>query len=84
MWCMPIFSFIGYTVTELFRKSDNWRQIYKRIRLFIRKTMRREEKIPGRHNKVAKYAKQLFNYFKKKNTEAATGGAEAITGGVLW
>ena len=26
---MPIFSFIGYTLTELFRKPDNWRQIYK-------------------------------------------------------
>ena len=26
---MPIFSFIGCTPTELFRKSDNWRQIYK-------------------------------------------------------
>ena len=26
---MPIFTFIGYTLTELFRKSDNWRQIYK-------------------------------------------------------
>ena len=34
-----------------------------------------------RHNKVAKY---LFNStFKKKNTEAATGDAEAVTGGVL-
>ena len=30
MWSsMPIFSFIGYTLTELFRKPDNWRQIYK-------------------------------------------------------
>ena len=26
---MPIFSFIGYTQTELFRKADNRRQIYK-------------------------------------------------------
>ena len=26
---MPSFSFIGYTLTELFRKPDNWRQIYK-------------------------------------------------------
>ena len=26
---MPIFSFIGYTLTELFRKPDNSRQIYK-------------------------------------------------------
>ena len=30
MWSsMPIFSFIGYTLTGLFRKPDNWRQIYK-------------------------------------------------------
>ena len=28
-YSMPIFSFIGYTLTELFRKPDNWRQIYK-------------------------------------------------------
>ena len=26
---MPIFRFKGYTLTELFRKLDNWRQIYK-------------------------------------------------------
>ena len=26
---MPIFSFIGYVPTELFRKPDNWRQIDK-------------------------------------------------------
>ena len=30
MWSsMPIFNFIEYTLTELFRKPDNWRQIYK-------------------------------------------------------
>ena len=29
MWSrMLIFSFIGYTLMELFRKPDNWRQIY--------------------------------------------------------
>ena len=33
--------------------------------------MRREEKLLVRHNKVL------------KNTEAATGGAEAVSGGVL-
>ena len=26
---MEIFSFIGHTRTELFRKPDNWRQIHK-------------------------------------------------------
>ena len=30
MWpSMPIFSFIRYTLTKLFRKPDNWQQIYK-------------------------------------------------------
>ena len=41
--------------------------------------MCREEKLLVRHNMVAK---QLFNYFKK-NTEAATGCAQAVTGDVL-
>ena len=48
MWSsMPIFNFTGYTLTELFRKPDNWRQIYKeRVRLFIHQTMMcREETI---------------------------------------
>ena len=26
-WSMPIFSFIGYTLTESFRKLDSWRKI---------------------------------------------------------
>ena len=26
---MPIFSFIGHTLMELFRKTDDWQQIYK-------------------------------------------------------
>ena len=30
MWLsVPIFSFIRYTLTKLFRKPDNWQQIYK-------------------------------------------------------
>ena len=30
MWSsMPIFSFTGYTLTELFQKPENWQQIYK-------------------------------------------------------
>ena len=34
MWSsMPGFSFIGYTLTELFRKPDNWWQIYKQTGL---------------------------------------------------
>ena len=26
---MPILSFIGHILTELFEKTDNWRQVYK-------------------------------------------------------
>ena len=34
MWpSMPIFSFIRYTLTKLFRKPDNWQQIYKQTSL---------------------------------------------------
>ena len=65
---MPIFNFIGYNLTELFRKLDNDDKfINKRVRLFIRRTMCREKVL----------------LFLKKNTEAAAGGAEAVTGGVL-
>ena len=35
---IPIFSSIGYTLTELFRKPENWRQIYKQMRLCIHQT----------------------------------------------
>ena len=34
---MPIFSFIGYTLTDLFRKSGNWWQIYKQTSLTFNK-----------------------------------------------
>ena len=46
MWSsMPIFSPIGYTLTELFRKLDNWRQIYKQTNsTFYTQTMCQEEK----------------------------------------
>ena len=65
---MSIFSLIGYTLAELFRKPDNWRQmINKRVRLFIHQTMclKRvgKKKLLGRH----KVAKWLFNYFLKKH-----------------
>ena len=30
---MPVFSFIGYTLMELFRKPDNWQEIYKEMGL---------------------------------------------------
>ena len=36
MWqSIPILSFIGYTLTELFRKHDNLRQIYKETSLYF-------------------------------------------------
>ena len=60
---MPIFSVIGYTLTELFKKPDNWRQIYKQTSSTfytsneVSKTCW-EEKLLVRHNKVAKW---LFN-----------------------
>ena len=53
---MSIFSYIGYTLTELFRKPDNWRQNYKQtISTFytsndVSKTCL-EEKLLGCHNK---------------------------------
>ena len=55
---MPSFSFIGYTLTELSRKSDNWRQIYKTnefdfLYLYIKRCVEKK-KILVRHNKVAK------------------------------
>ena len=77
---MQIFSFIGYTLTELLRKPDNWWQIIeKQVRLFIHQTMFWGEKILIRH----KVVKELLKKTLKKNTEAATGGAEAVTRGVL-
>ena len=55
---MPIFSFIGYTLTELFSKPDEIRQIYKQMSSTFYTS--NNEKILGRHNKVAKW---LFNDF---------------------
>ena len=60
---MPIFSVIGYILTELFKKPDNWRQIYKQTSSTfytsneVSKTCW-EEKLLVRHKKVAKW---LFN-----------------------
>ena len=46
MWSsMPIFSFIGYALTELFRKPDNdMKFINKQVRLCMHQTMFWEEK----------------------------------------
>ena len=67
---MPIFSFLGYTLTELFRKPDNCRQIYKKEFGFlyikhVSKTWRK---------KNIRTSKNLFLITFKKNVEAATGG----------
>ena len=55
------FSFMWYTLTELVRKPNNWRQIYKHNSNDASKTCWKE-KIIRRHNKVAKW---LVNYFSK-------------------
>ena len=53
--------------------------INKQVPLFIHQTMCREEKIVS----TSQQAWEMFNYFFKKDTKAATGKAEAATGGVL-
>ena len=81
---MSSFSIIWYTLAELFRKPDNWRQINKQSSstFYTSNDVWRRKKLLVCHNKVAKQ-QQLFNYFFEKNTEASNGSAEAITGGVL-
>ena len=56
MWSsMPIFSFIGYALTQLFRKPDNWRQIYKQTSLtFYTSNDVSKKNILACHNKLAK------------------------------
>ena len=63
---MQVFSFIWYTLTELFRKPDNWRQIYKQTNsTFYTSNMclkrLEKKKFLGRHNK-----KISLNTFLKK------------------
>ena len=43
-YSMPIFSFIGYTLPDLFRKSDNWRQIYKQTTFYTSNVVSRRKK----------------------------------------
>ena len=43
---VPIFSIIGYTLTVLFRKPDNWRQIYKQTSydfLYIKRAVEKKK-----------------------------------------
>ena len=75
---MPVFSFTGYTLTELFRKPDNWRQIYKQTSsAFYTSNMClkriEKKKLLGRHNKeislntfLKKMQKQPPEVFYKK------------------
>ena len=73
MWSsMPSFSFIWYTLTELFRKPDNWQQIYKQTSstFYTSSNASRRKNLLVRHYRVAK---KLFNN-SFKDTEAATGG----------
>ena len=67
---------------ELFRKPDNWWQIYKQTSstFYTSNDVSIKKKLLICHNKVAKY---LFNSTFWKNTEAATGGAKWVTGGAL-
>ena len=57
---MQIFSFIGYTLTELFRKPDKWRQIYKQTSstFYTSSDVSRRKNLVVRHNRVAKYLKK--------------------------
>ena len=58
---MPIFGFIGYSLTELFSKPDKWRQIYKKTSLHTSNDVLRRKNISAKlfnvlgHNKVVKY-----------------------------
>ena len=58
---MQIFSFIGYTLTELFRKPDKWRQIYKQTNstFYTSSDVSRRKNLVVRHNRVAKYLKKI-------------------------
>ena len=63
---MPIFSFLGYTLTQKFKKlTIDDKFINKRVRLFIHQTMClkrvQEKKLLVPHNKVVKW---LFTFKK--------------------
>ena len=70
---MPIFRFIGYILMDLFRKPDNWQEIYKpkssffyASNIYLKRVQKK--KLLGRHNKdisLNTLAKWLFNHFLK-------------------
>ena len=72
---IPIFSFTGYTLTEFFRKPDNWQQIYKQMgSIFYTSNVPKtcwEGKII-RTSQQGDFFEPKFNLLK--NAEAATGG----------
>ena len=67
---MPIFSFTGYTLTELFRNlTIDDKFINKRVRLFIHQTTCREEKIICTSSQGCKIASYLFKKMCKQPLE---------------
>ena len=64
-WSMPILRFIGYTLTELFKKPDNWQQIYKQTSstFYTSSNASRRKNLLVSHYRVAK---KLFNNSFKK------------------
>ena len=73
-------SFIGYILTELSTKPDNWRQIYKQTSstFYISNDVSRRKKLLY----VTTRLRNSCLITILKNTEAATGGPEAATGDV--
>ena len=72
---MPSFSFIGYTLTELFRKTGNWRQIYKQTSstFYTSNGVLRRKNYQHVITRLRNSNSCLITIFFKKNTEAATG-----------
>ena len=57
---MQIFSFLGYTLTELFNLTIDDKLINKQIRLFYTSSdVSRRKNLVVRHNRVAKYLKKI-------------------------
>ena len=78
MWSrMPIFSFIGYTLRELFRKLYNWRQFYKQTSTTFYKWRRRNYQYVIKslwNSYLISYLISCLRVLFRKNTEASTGG----------
>ena len=88
MWSsMPIFSFIGYTLTELFSKPDNWRQIYKQTSLHTSNDVLRRKNISTKlfnilgHNKAVKYP---FDVLFLKKYRSSTWGEAYFLRHIIW